>query len=264
MYTSAPPGVTSPITTALLSRPLLSAPCSGHKYADLLLGSLHQEGGCLSRAHHGLAERVLVQGWACSVLFPKARPCPRPLGLRVSPQVALQTLRSLGLDPGTREGPMPQGSSISLGQGLFRSPSERPGKQADFKPGYLPRCGAVVSAGPRQRVGIRYKSSSVLAARLPSCPRSPLWGPDVQAPAVPAAPLVFLACAPLGKAVHTALLAGSGSFCLCVVRVVTVIKPPATWPQCLAWMVVTTPTARAGAPEMSGGYCPRARLQGWA
>lgn len=185
-------------------------------------------------------------------------------GLRVSPQVTLQTLRSLGLAPGTREGPMPQGSSISLGQGLFRSPSERPGKQADFKPGYLPRRGAVVSAGPRQRVGIRYKSSSVLAARLPSCPRSPLWGPDVQAPAVPAAPLVFLACAPLGKAVHTALLAGSGSFCLCVVRVVTVIKPPATWPQCLARMVVTTPMARAGAPEMSGGYCPRARLQGWA
>lgn len=84
------------------------------------------------------------------------------------------------------------------------------------------------------------------------------------APAVPAAPVVFLACAPLGKAVHTALLAGSGSFCLCVVRVVTVIKPPATWPQCLARMVVTTPTARAGAPEVSGGYCPRARMQGWA
>ena len=104
----------------------------------------------------------------------------------------------------------------------------------------------------------------MLAARLSSCPRGPLWGPDVQAPAVPTAPLVFLACVPLGKALHTALLAGSGSFCLRVVRVVTVIKPPATWPQRLARMVVTTPTARAGAPEVCGGYCPRARLEGWA
>lgn len=86
----------------------------------------------------------------------------------------------------------------------------------------------------------------------------------MQAPAVRTAPLVFPACVPLGKALHTALLAGSGSFCLRVVRVVTVIKPPATWPQRLARMVVTTPTARAGAPEVCGGYCPRARLEGWA
>lgn len=84
-YTSAPAGVTSPIAIALLSRPLLSAPCSLHKYAHLLLGSLHQEGGCLSRAHHGWAERLLVQGLGCSALFPKARPCPGPLGLKSKP-----------------------------------------------------------------------------------------------------------------------------------------------------------------------------------
>ena len=99
-YTSAPPGVTSPIAIALLSRPLPSAPCFLHKCAHLLLGSLHQEGGGLSRAHHGLAEQVLVQGWACSALFPKARPCPGPLGLRASPQVTLRTpLPSLSLAP---------------------------------------------------------------------------------------------------------------------------------------------------------------------
>lgn len=84
-YTSAPPGVTSPIAIALLSRPLLSAPCFLHKYAHLLLGSLHQEGGCLSRAHHGLAEWVLVQGWACSALFPKACPLPRASGPKSKP-----------------------------------------------------------------------------------------------------------------------------------------------------------------------------------
>lgn len=58
----------------------------------------------------------------------------------------------------------------------------------------------------------------------------PLVGPDVWAWAVPTAPLVFLACRPPGQSLHTVLLAGSESFCLCVVRVVTVTKPPATWP----------------------------------
>lgn len=51
-----------------------------------------------------------------------------------------------------------------------------------------------------------------------------------------------------GPALHTLpWLAARG--CLCVVRVVTVIQPPATWPQRLARMVVTTPWARAGAPK---------------
>lgn len=40
----------------------------------------------------------------------------------------------------------------------------------------------------------------------------PLMWPDVRAWAVPTAPLVFLACRPLGQALHTALLAGSESF----------------------------------------------------
>ena len=57
-YTSAPPGVTSPITITLLSQPLCTL--FRAQYAHLLLGSLHQEGGCLSRVQHSLAERVLV------------------------------------------------------------------------------------------------------------------------------------------------------------------------------------------------------------
>lgn len=51
-----------------------------------------------------------------------------------------------------------------------------------------------------------------------------------------------------GPALHTLpWLAARG--CLCVAGVVTVIQPPATWPQRLARMVVTTPWARAGAPK---------------
>lgn len=90
----------------------------------------------------------------------------------------------------------------------------------------------------------------------------PLVGAGCTGPGGPRGASSLLARAPSGKAFHTALLARSGSFCMCVVRVVTVIKPPAIWPQCLARMVVTTPTARAEAPEVCGGYCPWARLWG--
>ena len=96
----------------------------------LLLGSLHQEGGCLSRANHSLAERVLVQGWACSTLFPKACPCPGPLGLRVSPQVTLRTLLpSLGLAPGTGQGRCPRAAPSILGRAFSGRQVRGPGSR---------------------------------------------------------------------------------------------------------------------------------------
>lgn len=94
------------------------------------------------------------------------------------------------------------------------------------------------------RGGVRYKSCSVLAARLLSCPpgagREGLGGPH----GASSPPRLRSS----GPALHTLSWLAVGC-CLCAVRVVTVIQPPATWPQCLARMVVTTPWARAGAPK---------------
>lgn len=58
----------------------------------------------------------------------------------------------------------------------------------------------------------------------------PLMWPDVRAWAVPTAPLVFLACSPWGRPCTQHSWLGVRVFCLCVVRVVTVTKPLATWP----------------------------------
>lgn len=72
---------TPAVVLSLLSRLLLSSPCTlflSGRGASLLLGSLHQKGGRLPRAHQSLAERVPVQGRACSTLFSKV--CSR-LGL---------------------------------------------------------------------------------------------------------------------------------------------------------------------------------------
>lgn len=118
--------------------------------------------------------------------------------------------------------PQPQCSAISL---VGPSPHARgePPEAACLRTWQLPQW-----AWPWQR-GIRYKScacwqlgsSPVLVAPCgagrvgPGGPHGASSLPCLQA---------------LGKALHTALLAGSESFCLCVVRVVTVTKPPATWP----------------------------------
>lgn len=118
--------------------------------------------------------------------------------------------------------PQPQCSAVSLA-GPSPDAQGEPPEAACLRTWQLPQW-----AWPRQR-GIRYKSclcwqlgsSPVLVAPCgagrvgPGGPHGASSLPRLQA---------------LGKALHTALLAGSESFCLCVVRVVTVTKPPATWP----------------------------------
>lgn len=67
---------------------------------------------------------------------------------------------------------------------------------------------------------------------LLSCPCGPLWGRTCGPGRSPRRLQSSSPAGPRGRPC-TALLAGSESFCLCVVRVVTVTKPPATWPSIL-------------------------------
>lgn len=132
----------------------------------------------------------------------------RPLGRRASCVVAM---------------PRPQRSAVSLAEAFSRCQRKTPRSSL---PSDLAGCHSGPGLG-RGGSGINHARAGSSAPLLSSWP---LVGPDVWAQAVPTAPLVFLACGPSGKASYTALLAGSESCCLCVVRVVTVTKPPATWP----------------------------------
>ena len=80
------------------------------------------------------------------------------------------------------------------------------------------------------------------AARLLSCP----LGARREGPGGPHGASSLLRLCPRGRPC-TRSRGWQWGCCLCVVRVVTVIQPPATWPQRLARMVVTTPSARTGA-----------------
>lgn len=147
-----------------------------------------------------------------------------------------------GLAPGTEEGHpwRLHSNSTSLGRGgLFGWLEGSPRKWPDVESGRLPS-----GLWPRQsgESGINHTPRRQLGS-------SPvLLGPDVRAPGGPHGASRPPGLRSSGLVLHTRSWLAGGC-CLCVVRVVTVIQPPATWPQRLARMLVTTPWARAGAPK---------------
>lgn len=126
-----------------------------------------------------------------------------------------------------------------MGGGLFGWLEGSPRKWPDVEPGRLP-------SGLRPWQSGESGINHTPCRQLGSSPV--LLGLDARAPGGPHGASCLPGLRSLGLVLHTRSWLAGGC-CLCVVRVVTVIQPPATWPQRLARMLVTTPWARAGAPK---------------